>query len=136
MLWVSFLQSYMPSGFRAPTQAFSNRKFLRTSILKNVCEPLLLLFFKLILQSTWQRTHYIDKVTELIKKYENTFICTLHAAVKRNNWNMSLWIFMFSWANLYYRYAQRSSYWVLNLKPVKIADMKSTPIWISKQINV
>ena len=38
-------------------------------------------------------------------------------------------IFMFSCANLYYKYAQSNSYRVLSFKSVKITDMKST--WIS-----
>ena len=39
--------------------------------------------------------------------------------------------FMFSCANLYYKYAKSDSYRVLNFRSVKITDMKSSPIWIS-----
>ena len=53
------------------------------------------------------------------------------SVIKRNCWNVLLSIFMFSCANLYYKYAQSNSYRVLNLKSVKITDMKSTAIWIS-----
>ena len=53
------------------------------------------------------------------------------SVIKRNCWNLLLSIFMFSCANLNYKYAQSNSYWVLNFKSVKITDMKSTPIWIS-----
>ena len=49
----------------------------------------------------------------------------------KNHWNVLLSIFMFSCANLYNKYAQSNSYWVLNFKSVKIIDEKSTPIWIS-----
>ena len=52
-------------------------------------------------------------------------------AAKRNHLNMLLLIFMFSCANLCYKYAEIESNWVLNFKSVKITDMKSTPIWIS-----
>ena len=55
----------------------------------------------------------------------------LHVVMKRNHWNVSLRIFMFSCANLYYRHAQSNSYLVLTFKSVKITDMKSTLIWIS-----
>ena len=51
--------------------------------------------------------------------------------IKRNYWNVLLSIFMFSCANLYYKYAQSNSYEVLNFKSVKITDMKSTRLWIS-----
>ena len=50
--------------------------------------------------------------------------------IKRNHWNV-LSIFMLSCTNLHYKYAQSNSYHVLNLKSVKITDMKSTLIWIS-----
>ena len=70
-------------------------KFLRTPILKNICQRLTSAFFKLILWNSWKKSNLKTKWQKLINKYENTFIWTLHAAMKRNHWNVSL--------NLYYR---------------------------------
>ena len=66
-------------------------------------------------------------------KWHSKFENTLHNAqvMKRNHWNVPLCIFMFSCANLYYRYAQSNSYRVMNFKLVKITDMKFTLIWSS-----
>ena len=59
-----------------------NTKFLRTPILKNICEPLPLLFsssfFKVLGKNVLK-----TKSQKLINKYENTFICTLHAVMKK-----------------------------------------------------
>ena len=40
-------------------------------------------FFKLIFWSSCKKTHSKKKLQKLIKKYENTFIWTLHAAMKK-----------------------------------------------------
>ena len=56
---------------------------------------------------------------------------SLYEVMKRNHWDFPLWVFMFSSANLYFRHAQSKSYQVMNLKSVKITDMKSTLIWMS-----
>ena len=84
-------------------------KFLRTPILKNICEPLTSTFFNSILWSSWKKNPILKtKWQKLINKYENAFIWTLHAPMKRSHWNVSL--------NLYYRHAQSNSYRGMNLK--------------------
>ena len=99
-----------PSGLQNRYFLVNNMTFLRTPILKNTCESLSSVFFKSILCGSWKKTILKIKWQKLINKYENTFIWTLHAAMKRNHWNVSL--------NLYYRHAQSNSYRVLNLKSI------------------
>ena len=96
------------SGLQNRCFLVNNMKFLRTLILQNICEPLNSAFLKLTLWGSWKKPILKTKWQKLINKYENTFIWTLHAAMKRNHWNVSL--------NLYYRHAQSNSYRVLNLK--------------------
>ena len=138
VLWKSFLKNFailtrkhlsceslfykvtglQPSGLHHRCFLVNNAKFLATSILKNICEPLPLLFQvnslngleKTILKTKWQK---------LINKYKNTFICTLHAAMKTNHWN------------LYNRHTQSNSFRVLTLTSDKLTDMKCTPKRIS-----
>ena len=91
----------------------NNMKLSRTPILKNINEPFTFALFKLTLWNSCKETILKTRWQKLINKYENTFIWTLHTAMKRNHWNMSL--------NLYYRHVQSNSYWwVLNLKSIPV----------------
>ena len=53
-----------PSGLQHRWFLENNIKFLRTTILKNICEPLTSAFFKSILWSSWKKSHSKNKVTE------------------------------------------------------------------------
>ena len=68
--------SLQPSGLQHRCFLVNNTKFLRTPILKNICEPLTFAFFKLILWSSF-KSILKTKWQKLINKYENTFIWTL-----------------------------------------------------------
>ena len=97
-LWVSFfykVTGLQPSGLQHRCFLVNNMKFLRTPILKNICEPLLL-FSSQLFEAVGKKPILKTKWQKLINKYENAFIWTLHAAMKRNHWNVSL--------NLYYRH--------------------------------
>ena len=54
-----------PSGLQHRCFLMNNTKFLRTPILKNICEPLTSAFFQLILWSSWKKTHSKNIVTEI-----------------------------------------------------------------------
>ena len=99
---------------------FKEHLFWRTSANRYFC------LFQVNSLKHLKKIHSKSKVIEQIWN-------TLHPeqVMKKNHWNVPLWIFIFSCANLYYRHAQTNSYRVLNSRSVKITDMKSDPIWIS-----
>ena len=69
----------------------NNVKFLRIHTLKNICEPFTSAFLKSIVWTSWKKKTILKtKWQKLINKYENAFIWTLHVAMKRNHWNVSL----------------------------------------------
>ena len=79
-LWVSFFYKVTRlqcSGLQHRRFLVNNMKFLRTIILKNICQPLTSAFFKLILWNSWKKIHSTNKVTEThLKIWKYFYSCT------------------------------------------------------------
>ena len=108
----------------------------KTPVLEPLFNKIAVLQFCIFGPATWLKTDSNTGVScEYCETFENNYFeehlkdgCSV---AKRNHWNLPLSIFMFSCANLYYKYAQSNSYREVNFKSVKITDMKSTPLRIS-----